>query len=146
MTGSWTRVTLLRQVNWTANAHMIGGGAAVNAGAVQMIGTQTQLRLLDGAASAVRINGCTLGYDAVLVERRAGAATTARIDNNIYTAVADAGSTLPDGLTMFGTSGVVPSNLAKARIYGLVQINRTLSDAEIAALIAHFQTKADLIF
>ena len=145
MTGTWTRVTLFRQVSWTANAHMIGGGPAVNAGAVQMIGTQTQLRLLDGAASAVRLNGCVLGYDAVLVERRAGAGTTAKIDNDAYTAVADAGSTLPDGVTLFGTSGAVPSNFAKARIYGFVQINRALTDPEIAALIAHFRTKADLV-
>ena len=145
MTGNWTRVTLFRQVNWTANAHMIGGGPAVNAGAVQMIGTQTQLRLLDGAASAVRINGCVLGYDTVLVERRAGAGTTAKIDNDAYTAVADAGSILPDGVTLFGTSGAVPSNFAKARIYGFVQINRALTDPEIAALIAHFRTKADLV-
>lgn len=145
ITGNWTRVTLFRQVNWTANAHMIGGGALVNAGAVQMIGTQTQLRLIDAAASAVRLNGCTLGYDAVLVERHAGTGTTAKIDNNSYTAFADAGSTLPNGVTLFGNSNAGSGEFAKARIYGLVQINRTLSDAEIAALITHFQTKADVV-
>jgi hypothetical protein len=145
MTGNWTRVSLIRVHRWTANAHMIGGGLTINAGAVQHITAAPSLRVLDGLASAVVINDANVGYDVVLVERHSGVTTTVKVNNAAYVPVNDAGSTLPDGMTLFGTSGAVPSNFAQARLYGMVQINRTLTDPEIAALVMHFNARADVV-
>ena len=145
MTGNWTRVSLLRVYRWTANAHMIGGGATINAGAVQHITSAPSLRVLDGAASAVVINDANVGYDVVLVERHSGATTTVKVNNAAYVPVNDAGSTLPDGMTLFGTSGAVPTNLAQVRFGGGLAINRTLTDPEIAGLLTHFNARADVV-
>jgi hypothetical protein len=129
--------------------HIIGAlaviGATINAGAVQHITAAPSLRVIDGAASGTVINDANLGYDVVLVERHAGASTTVKVNNAAYVPFTDAGSNLPDGMTLFGTSGAVPSNFARARVYGFVQINRTLTDPEIAALVMHFNAKADVV-
>jgi lysophospholipase L1-like esterase len=145
MTGNWTRVSLIRVHRWTANAHMIGGGLTQNAGAVQHITAAPSLRVIDGLASAVVINDANVGYDVVLVERHSGATTTVKVNNAAYVPVNDAGSNLPDGVTLFGTTGGVPTNFAQARLYGMVQINRTLTDPEIAALVTHFNARADVV-
>ncbi len=140
-TSSWTRVGLVRQMLWNGASHIFGGGVN-NDGVLYQAGVTPSLRLFDGLGPADSVNDALIGYDSIVVERHSGATSTFRVNNFAYVPTSP-GTDLPQGVTLSASGvGTAP---ARARLYGFVQINRTLSDAEIAAVVAHFAAKGDVV-
>ena len=145
MTGNWTRISLIRQSSWVFNAQIYGGGSTITGILQQQAAVQPNLRLYDGVSVTDAVTQATLGYDSIIVERHSGPTSSFKADNNAYVAT-NPGTVLPDGVTLFANNLTTPTAWAKVRLYGFVMINRTLSDPEIAPVVAHFSAKGDVVF
>lgn len=74
-----------------------------------------------------------------MTERHHGAASRIAVGNGPY-ANGNASSTQSNGIVLF--AGAVGGQPGKARCYGVIEIERDLSDAEVAALRGFLAAKA----
>jgi lysophospholipase L1-like esterase len=140
-TGNWTRISVVRQQAWSSG-HVFGSGTAATNGVLFQNGTNPELRLYSGTVPTTGNLDAPVGIDSIIVERFSGATTTLKVNNFGYAAI-NPGTGLPDGVTLFAASnGTAP---VRARLYGFLMINRTLTDPEIAQCVAHFGAKGDVV-
>lgn len=125
ITQPWERISALRQVTWTLNDRMFGGGDAAG-GIVYQRPTTPTLILFSGADGPAV--SPAIGADFVLTERHDGASSRASLNNDAYV-TGNTGTTAPGGVALFKNSNA--SAFSNARCYGLIMREGTMSDAQI---------------
>lgn len=130
------RISALRQISW-ASDQLFGGGNA-NAGVLIQNVATPRFDLYSGSFAAGN-NGAAIGVNAVVTERHDGASSRLAVNNNSYT-TGNANTNSSGGITLGASfGGAANSNI---RLYGVVEIERALSDGEIAQARNYMATKA----
>lgn len=129
---SWDRISALRQISYVPNAYVYGDISG-NAGVLYSTGASPNLALYDGGGLTANNDGAVVGVDAVVTERHANTNSRLRINRNTY-ATGTTGSASPGGIAVGkGASG---GGFANIRLFGLLMIEKVLSDAEILTVEA----------
>lgn len=130
-----TRISAVMQVAWTLSGRYIyDGGSSASSSALYQYNVSPQVRMTAGSLGPIATT-LTVGAAAVVTEIWNGASSKIAINNAAYTTGA-VGAANAGGLTI-GTdpTGANPTNL---QFYGMINIGRVLSDAEIAKCRAYF--------
>ena len=141
MSGTWTRVSILRPVSYGGTYRRALAGVTAAAGYLFGSNTPDVLQLWDGTNSAANPAALT-GYDLITVERHSGATSRLRINNGAYVS-GSPGTTQPGGLTIGADeTGASPQQM---RLMALFQVNRDMTDADITALVNCFATRGEIV-
>lgn len=132
-------VCSIRQISWTLNRAILGGGNA-NAGNLFQSNGTPSLRASGGSTSANNV-GLPEGADGVVRIRFNGASSIFDVNGTVLSGI-NLGTTDPGGSTLFGFYNNV--NFANARMYAQV-IGGPWTDDEIAKLKIYMARKAGLL-
>lgn len=136
ITQPWSAVGAARQVTWTAGNVICGGGNSTS-GSFYQSSVTPQVRLFDGSNGDVNTD-LAVGQTGVATERHSNATSRLAINNNAYV-FGTTGTGVPGGLTIGGAfNGTASSDIW---FFGRVEIDRDLTDSEIAQTRQYFAAK-----
>lgn len=133
----WVRISALRQKSWT-DGRRIFASPGSNSGLLYQRGSQPNLVLHFGSGPATATE-LAVGATGIVTERHSGASSRIAINGGAY-ASGNAGTAAATGVALFAAAG--GASPANARCYGLVVVNRDLSDEEVAAVRGFLAAKA----
>jgi hypothetical protein len=135
----WMRISAIRQNAWTDTRRIFSSPGSTS-GLLYQRGAAPNLALHFGSSPAASTQ-LAVGTIGVVTERHSGSSSRIAIGNGAF-ASGNATSAVATGVMLFaGSGGAMPAN---ARCYGLVVIDRDLSDDELISVRGFLAAKAGI--
>ena len=135
----WMRISAIRQNAWTDTRRIFSSPGSTS-GLLYQRGAAPNLALHFGSSPAASTQ-LAVGTIGVITERHSGSSSRIAIGNGAF-ASGNATSAVATGVMLFaGSGGAMPAN---ARCYGLVVIDRDLSDDELISVRGFLAAKAGI--